>query len=174
MVNKEECIKFIYDLANGIDPKTGELISDESILNRADVIRTLFAIKEYLESESKPETKSPKVPFKLTNTNVITEGDINISSFVNKINEMNCFGNMKKAGYKVIVEWLLQENYLFINDDNRKEPTQKGLENGISYKLKFNSSGRPYYVIEYNANAQRIILTNIIEEKINFEKNKEE
>ena len=38
-------IEFIMDLAKGIDPKTGKLIEEDSILNRGDIVKTLFEIK---------------------------------------------------------------------------------------------------------------------------------
>ena len=172
MITKEESLRFVNDLVNGIDPKTGELIDEDSILNRSDIIRTLFAVKEYLEGVVEPKSHMPKQvkrSFELTNTDVIIEKEVAISHFVNRINEMNSFEDMKQAKYTKILNWLIEQEYLFINSDNKKEPTEKGIEIGISYKLKETKNGRLYYVTEYDSNAQRFILENIINGNIVFD-----
>ena len=162
-MTKDEYIKFITDLANGIDPKTKESISEDSVLNRIDIIRVLFSIKGYLEDNPRRT-----IPFKLTNLDVITVNNVVISNFVKKLNEMNCTNNMKKAYVKPIVDWLVKENYLCVSLDNKKQPTEKGEEIGISYTLKTTYDGKVYPYTEYNEVAQRFILDNILNGNIIF------
>lgn len=162
-MTKEECINFITDLANGIDPKTKESMSEDSILNRTDIIRGLFTIKGYLEDNPKRT-----IPFKLSNLDVLTSGNVVISNFVKKLNEMNCADNMKKAYVKPIVDWLVKEDYLYISLDNKKQPTEKGESIGITYTLKTTYDGKVYPYIEYNEDAQRFILDNIINGNISI------
>jgi hypothetical protein len=48
-------------LANGINPETGEVLAETSIVHRAEVIRTLFALSEELADIELPRTKKPKL-----------------------------------------------------------------------------------------------------------------
>jgi hypothetical protein len=48
-------------LANGVHPETGEVLPDTSLVHRADVIRTLFALSEELADLERPRTKKPKL-----------------------------------------------------------------------------------------------------------------
>ena len=47
MYTRNELLNYVDSLANGIDPKTGELLDKDTILNRPDVIRMLYSLKEY-------------------------------------------------------------------------------------------------------------------------------
>lgn len=46
-------MKCIDSLAQRINPKTGEIINDDTIINRADFIRKMFCIKEVIEYNTK-------------------------------------------------------------------------------------------------------------------------
>jgi hypothetical protein len=48
-------------LANGIHPETGEVLPEDSLVHRADVIRTLFALSEELADHERPRAKKPKL-----------------------------------------------------------------------------------------------------------------
>ncbi|RZI43820.1 hypothetical protein EGT07_08630 [Herbaspirillum sp. HC18] len=48
-------------LANGINPETGEVLEEDSLTNRPDVIRILFALAEELSVLEKPNPKKTKL-----------------------------------------------------------------------------------------------------------------
>lgn len=174
MFTKKEMLDYVNQLAEGIDPKTGEVLENDSILNRGDVVRLFYALKDYLSKEqeqSKEEIKEVKKkisknPFKLSTTVGIVGNKTAISKFVKIINEFRD-EDTKPLKYTIVVDWLLKEEYLFINNSNLKEPTEKGKNVGIEYNLKFGSNGKMYYVVEYNSNAQQFILDNLLNGNIN-------
>ena len=43
MYTREEMLKQVDLLANGVDPMTGEVLDKDSILNRSDIIRLLYS-----------------------------------------------------------------------------------------------------------------------------------
>lgn len=45
MITKETIFQYLDALANGVDPKTGEVLEDDTVLNRPDIIRVLFGAK---------------------------------------------------------------------------------------------------------------------------------
>ena len=48
--------QIVRSLAEGVDPLTGEVLSDESVYNTPDVIRALYTVLEV----TTPKTESPK------------------------------------------------------------------------------------------------------------------
>ncbi|MGM9972245.1 MAG: hypothetical protein ACI35W_07535 [Anaeroplasmataceae bacterium] len=124
MYNADKMLEFVDSLAKGIDPKTGEILNDDTIINRSDVIRMLYSIKEFIKENNK--VKKGRIPFALTDTTDLYEKTITISQFVRKINEKNVTGNMKKLSYKAILAWLLKKGYLEIVGKNSKLATEKG------------------------------------------------
>lgn len=61
-------------LANGINPETGELLPDTSVVHRADVIRTLFALSEELADIDRPRPKKPRLTLEERREKNIAEG----------------------------------------------------------------------------------------------------
>ena len=55
--------KIIRSLAEGVDPNTGEIISDESIFNSPDVIRALYTIWEATEPGSADSLRNAGKPW---------------------------------------------------------------------------------------------------------------
>lgn len=168
MPSKQEYLDFLYNLANGFDPITGEAITDyNDVFKKVDIVRTLFCLRDLIDKNVKNE-KTKKIDFKLTDTDVVVNWSVSISSFVRTINDKNYAENMKKAKYKNILDWLIKEEYLFINSSGSKEPTQKGYDIGMSYVERSSTYGRMYFVVEYDSNAQEFILDNILSGNINF------
>ena len=61
-------------LANGIHPETGEVLPDTSMVHRADVIRTLFALSEELADIDRTRAKKPKLSLEERKEKNIAEG----------------------------------------------------------------------------------------------------
>lgn len=60
MYTRNELLNYVDSLANGVDPKTGELLDKDTILNRPDVIRMLYSLKEYISEYGPKITKLDK------------------------------------------------------------------------------------------------------------------
>ena len=164
MYTKEEMLNYVDSLAAGVDPLTGEILTSDTVLNRPDVIRMLYSVKDFINSveikESK-KVKNKKTSFELKTFDGIIDDDSTISDFVYRINEANADENMKKFNYKAIVKWLIEEEYLELLEDGKKTPTKKGEQIGLHKENRINMYGRTYEVILYNSNAQEFILNNI-------------
>lgn len=55
-------IEIIESLANGVDYETGEVLPSDSILNRGEVVRALYACLDGLELLAKKEKTKSKLP----------------------------------------------------------------------------------------------------------------
>ena len=85
-----------------------------------------------------------------------------LSVFVDRINEVNLEENMKRFTRTPITNWLFDNGYLALDDNNQKYITDKGLSEGIYYDHRVSSSGREYDVITYSVELLNHIL-NMIE-----------
>ena len=56
-INKAK--EIISTLADGVDPTTGEIMPENSVYNRGDVVRALYAVLNYLD-ENKDKKQLPK------------------------------------------------------------------------------------------------------------------
>lgn len=61
-MSPNEAKLIIETLANGIDPETGEDVSEQSIFNNLQVIRALFLATKALESMAKKEKREKTLP----------------------------------------------------------------------------------------------------------------
>lgn len=111
IISKDKILQYIDSLANGIDPMTGESLGNDTILNRPDIIRVLFAAKYALEV--KPNKKTTSIdrnePYQIVDDNILLEGKTTITGFVSAIHEKNAEHNAKKLSYKLVVNWLINE-----------------------------------------------------------------
>ena len=163
MYTRDELLKQVDLLANGVDPITGEVLDKDSILNRSDIIRLLYSIRDYISEYGPKIHKAEKVDFCLNNIEGIIESRTTVSKFVKKINKINNSENMKPLSYKVINAWLLKEGYLELNDNDKKVPTKKGEELGLSIEHRRTPYGVSYSVVIFNENVQMFLLDKLKE-----------
>lgn len=178
MYTKDELLEFIDLLANGIDPKTGEVMEKDSVLNRPDIIRMLYSLKEYMLKSTIKIPRSERTEFVLSSIEGIIENGATISSFTKRINEVNCDEKMKPLNYKIIYDWLLQEGYLqLLEGENKRVPTDKGINLGLSKTIRRTQYGIPYSVVVFNNHAQEFLLEKLangeIDSTIKLTKNEE-
>lgn len=166
MYTREEMLKHVDSLANGVDSITGEVLDKDSILNRSDIIRLLYSIRDYIYEYGPKIRKSDKADFCLNNYEGIIESRTTVSQFVKKINEKNYSENMKPLSYRVINAWLMKEGYLELNDNDKKIPTKKGEELGLSIEARRSPYGVPYSVVIFNETVQNFLLDKLKEGKI--------
>ncbi len=161
MITKETIFQYLDALANGVDPKTGEVLEDDTVLNRPDIIRVLFGAKEFLGKTKDKKTIDNTHPFKIVDKDVLIDSNATMTNFVTSINDKNIMHNTKKLRYKIVIEWLLKEGYLTVDESDKKIPTEKGEGIGISLEYR-ERNFHSYTVLTYSIEAQRFILENII------------
>jgi len=163
MLSKDEMISYIEQLADGIDPMTGEVLEKDTILNRSDIVRLFYSLRDYLLNDDKKIRKTKNVlgTFKLSSNVGIAEDKITtIMLFTKRLNDFRVKGT-KPISYLSITNWLLKEVYLLVDEKHMKAPSNEGTKIGILYSMRRSSNGREYYVIEYSKNAQQFIVDNL-------------
>lgn len=95
-------------LANGVNPETGEVLHETSLVHRADVIRALFALSEELADIDHPRTKKAKITPEDRRAKNIAEGRPPRSDFPWDEDEKHRLAFEHKAG-----RTLLQLSILF-------------------------------------------------------------
>jgi hypothetical protein len=63
-MNQTEALSVVRSLANGVDPETGEVFSVESVYQRAQTVRALYAAAEALEKAERFERRKRELPAK--------------------------------------------------------------------------------------------------------------
>lgn len=61
-MSPNEAKSVIEALANGVDPESGEVLSDQSIFNHPQIIRALFVATKALDDLSKKEKRENALP----------------------------------------------------------------------------------------------------------------
>lgn len=162
----------IESLAQGVNPFSGEIVSDDEVINNVKISRCLFYVADVLGKLCnggylKKENKS-KAPFiikegELENFDYY-DGGIGILEIVRRINDIVSYDGRKiKRG--LIIDWLIENGLIVENEINGRKykiPTAKGIEAGIYTEERFVNSGN-YKVVLYNKNAQRIIIEHLVE-----------
>lgn len=163
-MNKKEAIYFLDCLAKGFSPMSGEEIEDNSIFNDVQFVRKLYAIKDFI-SENIDEKKIKRKPFVLKNKIGVVNSPMNMTNFINRINEFNADDHMKKMSNNGVMNWLIENGYIvYVN--GQKQISQKGEEAGIFIEHKLTIYGKEYNVITYPENLLNHILDLIEVKKI--------
>ncbi|THE09452.1 hypothetical protein E1I69_22330 [Bacillus timonensis] len=102
-----ESKNIIKALANGVNPLTGEKVSNDSFLNSPGIIRPLFFLSQYLEHlPNTPIKKKKPKAFTITSEEksciVLPSGKIGINVFAKAVNEVIDENKSKKVNGKVI------------------------------------------------------------------------
>lgn len=136
----KETYIIIKKLSQGIDPIRNIQFQDYDLLNEPSLKKAFEDVCEFLkvlEKEYYDITKL-KAPFKILDKeaikSVISDEDVIITDFVNKINKVNNNDMMKKLQTKTITSWLMKYGYLkeeVVNEKVRRLVTKVGKEIGI-------------------------------------------
>lgn len=165
---------YIDKLANGVDPITGGDVSDDSVINNVRISRCLFYVSGVLQKviENGGEVKKTVIkglPFRITDEQLgmieISEAPVGVSIIAKRIAAVLDEG-VKNVSASKISTWLVNEGYLVENiraGERSKEATEKGEAIGIFTVDGTSLSGREYKKNIYNADAQRFIISNIVQ-----------
>lgn len=162
--------EYIEKLANGINPTTGELISNDSVINDIKIIRCLFFVKDVLEVNIKQCEKSKKkinkIPFNLTreelNNYSFENINLPISKIAKKLNELKSDEYMDKLKITDLTKWLMSIGLLEIKEHNGKNiklPTEEGKKMGMILEHRSGSYGN-YSIVLYKKEMQEFIINN--------------
>ena len=63
-MNQSEALSIVRSLANGVDFQSGEVFAADSVYQRADTVRALYAAAEALEKSERTERRKQQLPAK--------------------------------------------------------------------------------------------------------------
>lgn len=161
---------YIFKMANGINPLTGESVSDSDLINNVKVSRCLFYVNNILEeillNGGISKSKSKKIKFYMDRETInkyeIVDYDLPISKIVKKINDLKITDEMKNLKTTDVTKWLMNigllEEVLF-NDKKRKKPTDLGKSMGMYIEHRVGMHGG-YDIVIYKRNMQEFIIDN--------------
>ena len=61
-MNQTEALSVVRSLANGVDPESGEVFAADSVYQRAQTVRALYAAAEALEKSERFERRKQQLP----------------------------------------------------------------------------------------------------------------
>ncbi len=169
-----EARAFTEKLAEGINPLTGAIENEDTLLNHPEVIRKMFLIKDILtavlENSLSAKTSDRKAPEELPEE-ALAKFEFDKPKSLTKLLEQ-IYAPVKESGIKQITavsvnRWLIASGLLEEISDpstNRKDkqPTAAGESLGISMTKGFDRrNSREYYSLIYNESAQMFIVENI-------------
>lgn len=179
MINLNESEKllkaksYLDKLANGINPITNELASENDTINNIHISRCLFYVSDVLrnliENNNNPQKKKNcKIPFSVTPQQladyVFDDNPITVTEITKKLNSLIDTEEMKGIKTTSITNWLIKINMLEYfadeNGKNHKIPTENGIQLGITTQERLGMYGS-YKVVLYDSNVQQFILDNI-------------
>ena len=164
---------YLDKLANGINPITNELASENDTINNIHISRCLFYVSDVLrnliENNNNPQKKkNSKIPISVTPQRladyVFDDNPITVTEITKKLNSLIDTEEMKGIKTTSITNWLIKINMLEYfadeNGKNHKIPTENGIQLGITTQERLGMYGS-YKVVLYDSNVQQFILDNI-------------
>lgn len=164
---------YLDKLANGINPITNELASENDTINNIHISRCLFYVSDVLRNliennNNPPKKKNSKIPFSVTPQQlanyVFDDNPITVTEITKKLNSLIDTEEMKGIKTTSITNWLIKINMLEYfadeNGKNHKIPTENGIQLGITTQERLGMYGS-YKVVLYDSNVQQFILDNI-------------
>lgn len=170
---------YIDQMANGIDPLTGERADEDDMINNVRISRCLFYVSDVLrqvienggtvggqngQSYRGGRERRRRSEFYITNEQrrilAPSERYVNVSDMANEINRVTAENNTKKFSASWINNWLVSIEMLEIVD-GQKRATEQGGEIGITSEERFSQNGVRYFSTTYSPGAQGFIYDNI-------------
>lgn len=177
---------YVTKLSEGIHPITGEILDNDTVLNDVRFARCFFYISNILGKvidnggEIGKKTRNCDLQFSFSddilNKIETTPKSITVSEFTKNINKTLEDHYIRKISYKMITQYLVENDYLeeIILPDGKttKGLTEKSNDIGITSEHR-ETQFKTYDVILYDETAQRFIIKNLETIIINYENNKE-
>lgn len=163
---------YIDDLARGINPLTKEEVKEDDVINQVRISRCLYFVSDVLGAvlqnggPRRPQEPDlpPFAPEQLDLSRFeLSEQPMPVTVLVGKINALKP-QQMKKLKITAVTNWLTMRGFLHtetVNGKQRRRPTPKGFEIGITEREKVNDFGVKYFSVLYTVPAQRFVLDNL-------------
>lgn len=167
---------FIDQMANGIDPLTGQNVPESDLINNVRISRCMFYVSDLLRQildnggiGQQKSKKAQKLPFMLPveRRSAFDFSDLPIpaSEIAKRVNALlDDPESMVKLTYAHIRSWLGEigalEEVTSAEGKSRWVPTAQGGELGITVVLREGRNG-PYQAVVYSREAQQFILDNL-------------
>lgn len=165
---------YIQKLAEGVNPLTGEVITEDTLLNNVRISRCFYYVSGVLDDVintgiSNTSRKVKKLDFQLTDEQRLGIGislePIYISHFVEEINGLINQDIMKKLPATRVTKWLVVQGYLMEQEKQSggkmKVPTEEGKLLGIAQTEKRRFNGEFYTINVYDEHAQKFIIDSL-------------
>jgi len=169
--------QYMEQLANGIDPISGQELPEDSTLNQVRLSRCFFYVTDILRQvednggqvQRPTGSSSPLLPpFALPEElrkQIPIEPSAMIKRFTDSINALVDLNIMRRLKMTAFTAWLVEEGCLredVYNGKRRKVVTDKGRAAGISEEQR-QGTGGIYTATLYNEAAQRLLAAHLDE-----------
>lgn len=165
--------EYLDNLAEGLNPITGEELTQDTVLNNVRLSRCFFYVSGVLRQVianngriGRPEVSN--TPFYITDEELarvsVSDTPVSVSVFVKAVNDAACDPARKKLSVITVTNWLVKEGYLTAQETetgkHRKVLTDKSALIGMSSEMRENARGT-FEIMLYDKNAQRFLIDNI-------------
>ncbi len=155
---------YVSAMAKGINPTTGEYVSECDSLADQRIQRCMEYVLEYME---RPRSAGRARPFSITPEQKaavqVSEEPIGINEVAKRINAVTGDG-VKGISGVALASWLVSEGYLSSVKDSeghtRKKLNDRSFELDI-IEVDGEYDGRPYRQLRYGPTAQRFLIDNL-------------
>lgn len=162
---------YMDQLAQGIDPISGQELSEDSTLNNVRLARCFFYVSGILNqviANGGYVGAANKAEFAITPEQLalveISPYPLRITEFTNNLLKEVKNPTMKKPSAVKFTNWLTAKGFLMKEQGpdgkNRRVPTADGIRLGLSTQMR-NSPDGEYLAVYYDSNAQRFLLDNL-------------
>lgn len=170
---------FVDQMANGVNPITGEPIPETDLLRQERISRCMQYVSNILqqtiiktEAEQQREQvrrllsdrPSFALPYEKRKQILLFDSPVSVSQIVRQINDQIEDPNMRRLQSKQVTEWLAVTGMLAVKNDQKgipiKYPTDKGKQIGITSEHR-SARGETYLVAVYSREAQQFIIDNL-------------
>ena len=159
---------FVDQMANGVNPITGEPIPETDLLRHERISRCMQYVSNILQREQVRRLLSDRpsftLPYEKRKQISLSDSPVSVSQIVRQINDQIEDPNMRRLQSKQVTEWLTVMGMLAVKNDQKgipiKYPTDKGKQIGITSEHR-SARGETYLVAVYSREAQQFIIDNL-------------
>ena len=169
--------RYLDQLANGVNPLTGQPVPDGEVLNNVRISRCLFYVSDILRqvienggTVSRPRKSSVlRRDFTITPQQLaqfqLSDTPLKITEIVRRLNELSNSEDMKQLQPVNITEYLRECGMMELMDNGHGKqvrlPTEAGYSIGLTADDRVAPNGQPYTAVFYSRDAQQFILDNM-------------
>ena len=162
---------YMDQLAQGIDPISGEELPGDTALNNVRLARCFFYVSGVLQQvidNGGQVVKRTKTPFVLTENMLAqlyaVDRPLRITEFAELLVSSSGDENMRRPSTSKITDWLIEKGFLEkvpdVDGKQKRLPTPAGQELGIYTDYRQGYSGM-YLAVLYSPEAQRFLLDHL-------------